>query len=159
MERDPRHLLLPGWFRFCAWCAFLFGSAFAATILAGAIAGASLGPGEYLDVFGQRYQGPLRAWQLYLMAAWTAFQAYAALTLLLGRREGRLLGLVAGYGGLLLWLVFLTVGGKTGHLRVDLGSPAVAGVVVAVLHSVKQRWNARMDPLALDPELPGPTAA
>jgi hypothetical protein len=114
----------------------------AGAVFGGAVLNASVDGGTYLDVFGQRYQGTLRAWQPLLMGAVAVFHSYVALSLLWGRRQGRVLGLIAGYGYLALWLAFLKIGSGTGHFSISLSPPIFVGCFVGVLHSLKQKWNA-----------------
>lgn len=142
MERSPRYRLLPGWFRFFGWIYLIVGVVVAGVVFGGAVWNASVDGGTYLDIFGQRYQGTLRAWPPLLMGAVAAFHSYVALSLLWGRRQGRVLGLIACYGYLALWLAFLKIGSDTGHYRISLATPIFVGCFVGVLHSLKQKWNA-----------------
>lgn len=142
MERSPRYHLLPGWFQFFGWCYVIMGAVVAGAILGGAVWNASVDGGTYLEVFGQRYQGSLRDWPPLLMGAVAAFHCYVALSLLWGRRQGRVLGLIACYGYLVLWLAFLKLGWDTRHFRLSFSTPFFVGCFVWVLHSLKQRWNA-----------------
>jgi hypothetical protein len=133
--------LLPGWFRFFAWLYVVAGVANAGVIFGGALVGASSGGGLYLDIFGQRYQGPLRDWQPLAMAVVAGGISGVALTLLWGWRHGRILGLVCLYAYIFVSIVAMAVALRQGHVTISL-SVLLLLVPILTLHRLKTKWNA-----------------
>lgn len=143
MERSPRHLLLPGWLRFFAWLFLIFGVIEVGVLLGGMVVDASIDR-FYLNFLGIKYQGPLRAWLPAALVLSLGAVAWVSFTLLWGRKEGRILGLIACYGYYAVAACAFVVGFRQGHITIS-PSPILMVFPIMALHRAKQGWNSGPD--------------
>lgn len=136
LKRNPRYLLLPAWIRVFSWIFLVLGlftlPLFVFSVFDDVPANFSL--------FGIDYEGSMRRPTPIALAACFTFLGYAGFTLLWGKKEGRVVGLAAGYLGVALVIISTLIaclnGRKTIRLELILQIP-----YIVALHRRRNSWN------------------
>src|ERR1043166_8670004 len=116
MKRNSRYLLLPVWVRVFSWV-FLVLGLFALPLV---VFSASGDIAAHFSLFGFEYEGSMRHLAPLAMAGCLIFLGYVAFALLWGKKNGRTVGLAAGYLGVALVLIATVVGFLNGRLILRL---------------------------------------
>jgi len=128
--------VLPAWIRFFSWVFLIIGAFAGMLSMSGAIVNFE---GKFM-LFGIRHAGPLRDWLPVTMGVAFLLLGYAGFALLWGRREGREVGLTAGYVGLGICAVAVLLALQDGRLYIPI-EPLFQVPFIVTLHRLKARWE------------------